>query len=363
MHIHLASVYHFQKVNGGNERYCHQLANGLIQSGLSVTYLCSSPRPSNIQYTYKKLPVLHLLGKPIPTPIWLKTQPPLPDIYHAAGSGIPLLTLAKAYKNRGIKTILTFQAPNNPTTLLFKLATQLELSLINRYIDVLITTSPGNQSYLRQSFPNKPVKLVPLCFTPPENPLPNVSSQKNDQIRILMVANLDNHHYYKGVEVAIQALASLPHNYHLDIVGDGNQRNKYQNQIFQLGLNREITLQGKISDQKLSQLYDTASLYIQPSTSASEGFGLSLLDAMYRQIPTVTTKVIGLAPWLKHDQLSTLVPPKNPIALGQAIQSVSAQNNRKMVRAAKAFAANLTCTKMNHSTIKVYQEVQNSLTR
>jgi glycosyltransferase involved in cell wall biosynthesis len=359
MHIHLSSVYHFTSVQGGNERYTSLLAHGLKKVGIEVTYLSSSIPPTHSEYTYTKLPVYHLLNKPLPTPDWLTTIKPLPQLFHATGSGLPLLFLARAYQKGGLPTLLTFQGPSHPQTFMHQLGSKLEHTLINHYIDVLITTSPGNQKYLKLHFPHKPIHIIPLCFTPLVSA--TTSSKKASQLskspfNLLLVANLDPHHYYKGVSVALKAIQSLPHSFHLHIVGNGSLLSKYKQVSSNLGITRRVTFHGTVSDAGLHQLYARSNVYIQPSTSSSEGFGLSLIDAMNYHLPVITTTTIGIAPWLKVKGLASLIPPNNSPALAHAITQTAASTNAPQINRAFSFAQSLTSEKMVQATLNLYRQ-------
>ncbi len=65
-----------------------------------------------------------------------------------------------------------------------------------------------------------------------------------------------------------------------------------KSEINKLGLNKYITMTGELNDkEKLGALLD-ADVFVLPSPS--EGMSIALLEALYMNIPIVTTKGVGL---------------------------------------------------------------------
>jgi len=56
--------------------------------------------------------------------------------------------------------------------------------------------------------------------------------------------------------------------------------------------------------------------------SDAEGFGLVLIEAMAARVPVIGTNVPGLRDVIEDGVSGLLVPPRNPIALSNAIQKV-----------------------------------------
>ena len=348
MHIGLASVYHFSCLKGGNERYAHHLALGLVAQGHQVIY-----------YTSRQLPVIEFLGKPLPSPAWFHPPKTTPlDIFHACGSGLPLLAIA-SYFHPHIPTFLTFQAPSNPNSPLLRIGSKFEQANYPRFFDGIITTSPQNQRLLHTQWPNVPTTFIPLMVPPiflqstllPSPPLTP---------RLLFIARLDAHHYYKGLSIALHALSLLPSPYHLNIIGDGPLKPTYLRQAYDLGLKSRVHFLGALSDTQLIHYLLTSTCLLFPSTSDSEGFGLALVEAMALGLPTITTTAIGIASWLAPKRVTTIIPPHDPQALAQAIQTIVNQPQPEQIHRAQRFAHTLTLEAMVSSTITFYHQLQSS---
>jgi UDP-glucose:(heptosyl)LPS alpha-1,3-glucosyltransferase len=69
-----------------------------------------------------------------------------------------------------------------------------------------------------------------------------------------------------------------------------------------------------------------ADLFVSPSDY--EGFGLAIVEALAGAVPVVSTAV-GIAPQiLQHNVNGFLCPPKNRLALAEALQSALQQRDR-----------------------------------
>jgi glycosyltransferase involved in cell wall biosynthesis len=91
---------------------------------------------------------------------------------------------------------------------------------------------------------------------------------------ILIVSRLEPR---KNMGEALRALSELPKgSYAAKIVGDGSQRKELERMAGSLGVNAKFL--GRVSDESLPSLYQEAGIFL--ATSYSEGFGLSLLEAM-----------------------------------------------------------------------------------
>lgn len=94
--------------------------------------------------------------------------------------------------------------------------------------------------------------------------------------RVLVVSRLEPR---KNVRQAIEAVASLPVGAcRLDIAGDGSERASLVELSDSLGAREVVRFLGRVDEESLLALYGSASIFV--TTSLSEGFGLSLLEAM-----------------------------------------------------------------------------------
>jgi len=71
---------------------------------------------------------------------------------------------------------------------------------------------------------------------------------------------------------------------------------------------------------ELSSIYCSATIFV--SSSWKEGFGLPGLEAMACGVPLITTDSGGINDYAIHDQTAKVVPPRDPVALAEAITNL-----------------------------------------
>ncbi len=113
----------------------------------------------------------------------------------------------------------------------------------------------------------------------------NYSPHRKEK-KILVVSRLFER---KGVQYVIEAMRSIK-GYELAICGDGPYREPLERQIKTFGPNT-IQLLGWVTDERLRYEYETASIFVLPSSA--ESFGIVLLEAMASGCAIVTTNTTG----------------------------------------------------------------------
>lgn len=190
---------------------------------------------------------------------------------------------------------------------------------------VIIASSPP---YLQSSPSLQPFRqrcqVVPLGIPEPlpAGPAPTAPLQQKAPLRVIAVGRLT---YYKGFDVLLRALAQSP-DATLEIVGDGELRQKLQTLIEQLQLSERVTLLGNVSDHELDQRLRASDCLCLPSIERTEAFGVVLLEAMARRKACVVTAVPGTGmSWVvQHEHTGLVVPPNNIDALANALTRLAA---------------------------------------
>jgi glycosyltransferase involved in cell wall biosynthesis len=129
--------------------------------------------------------------------------------------------------------------------------------------------------------------------------------------------------YYKGLETAIRALASVPGT--LLIAGDGPHRNRLERLSAGLGLGRRVRFLGRIPDDgDLIAHYLAADAFWFPSNARSEAFGLVQVEAMAAGCPVINTAIPGSGvPWVsRHEESGLTVPVDAPTAFAAAARRI-----------------------------------------
>jgi glycosyltransferase involved in cell wall biosynthesis len=138
--------------------------------------------------------------------------------------------------------------------------------------------------------------------------------------RLLDVGRLDPR---KGVDVAVRALAELPPQAVLDVVGRGDPgyRARLEALVTELGLAGRVRF--AVADRsRLAEVYSAADVLLFPPTW-QEPFGLVPLEAMACGTPVVATGTGGSASFLVDGENCLLVPPGDPSALAGAVRRLA----------------------------------------
>lgn len=109
-----------------------------------------------------------------------------------------------------------------------------------------------------------------------------------------------------------------------EIAGDGPCRAELARLAQELNLAGRVVFHGEVRD--IPALLARASLFVLPSQS--EGISLTLLEAMARGLPVVTTQVGGNPEVVDAGVTGLLVPAGNPAALADAIGTILADPAR-----------------------------------
>ena len=180
-----------------------------------------------------------------------------------------------------------------------------------------------------------------------------------DEILVLMVANLTHH---KGHDTLLRAMPSILDRYpnvRLALAGSGELDEPLHQQMHVLGLDHSIRFLGFRSD--IPDLLAAADLFVMPSLQ--EGLCTSLIDAMFAEIPVIATSAGGIRDLLGLDSsegpCGHIVEPGDSKSLSDAVltaiedpHAVNRLAQRGLVRAKTQF----THTRMIEGTLSVYRE-------
>ncbi len=145
---------------------------------------------------------------------------------------------------------------------------------------------------------------------------------------VVLVGRLE---YEKGGQDAIAALALLPADVHLVLVGTGGQRQTLADQAAGAGLSGRVHLAGRLLDEQVAALLGAADVAVVPSRY--EPFGLVALEAMAAGTPVVVTSTGGLGDLVRPGETGLVVPPARPAALADAVRGLLENPDRRAAMA------------------------------
>jgi len=141
---------------------------------------------------------------------------------------------------------------------------------------------------------------------------------------ILFVGQLNKGHEWKGLNTLLEVISRSGAK--LVVVGGGEMLGEYKEIAHKL--KADVTFKGFVEDSLLVELYSRAKVFVLPSKSDQESFGMSLLEANACGTAVVGTRVGGIPYYIREGKNGVLCEPKVD-ELVDAI-FVAKENYRKM---------------------------------
>jgi glycosyltransferase involved in cell wall biosynthesis len=227
--------------------------------------------------------------------------------------------------------------------------------------DAVIATSDAYADSSSTLLPWRPkVQVVPLGVNPPQP----VDLRLVDEIRHRhgerrIVFALGRLTYYKGYDVLLQAVRHLPDDVVVVVAGGGSDLARWRDRVRLERLEHKLRFHGYMSHDWVEAYFAAARVFCQASTVRAEAYGVSVLEAMARGLPVVTTRIPGSGlSWLaRHGDNALKVPPGDPLALAQALRTVlddPALGRRLGEAGRQRWATELTAQQMGERTLSIY---------
>jgi glycosyltransferase involved in cell wall biosynthesis len=152
------------------------------------------------------------------------------------------------------------------------------------------------------------------------------TSKDPENLRLLFVGYITPR---KGVDTLVESFKILVKDYGidnlvLDVVGDASRSPDLlagmERYCQDAGIQDKVKFHGRVSEERLEELYSLADIFVFPSIW--EGFGMVLIEAMHNRLPIVTTNA-GAIPFLVKDGVNGfLVPVKDAEKLAHATRKL-----------------------------------------
>jgi rhamnosyl/mannosyltransferase len=319
--LHLGKYY--PPVYGGFETHLGLLASGLADSGLNVRVVVSDlgftrrdEVDSGVRIT--RLPrFAEFFGAPLYTGIGKCIREEHPDIVHLHWPN-PCSILG--YLRSGHKGLLvvTYHSDVVGRKLLQKGFAPFLRSVLERAAVIL----PTSVNYMVSSVVLSPYKskcrVVPLGISQNEPTHSDDAAAAAIRTRfpkpiVLAVGRLVR---YKGFEYLIRAMRDVKAQ--LVIIGQGPLREELQKEIEQSRVQDRAVILPHVDEVK--PYYCASRIFVLPSVTRAEAFGIVQLEAMAAGKPVINTALPTGVTYVSMDGVTGLtVPPGSPMALSAAI--------------------------------------------
>ncbi len=164
---------------------------------------------------------------------------------------------------------------------------------------------------------------------------------------------------YKGVEFLIRALEGVKAR--MWIVGTGPLEDSLKQLAREKGLADRIEFLGQVSDGDLAAYYHACDVFVLPSVTNAEMFGVVQLEAMACRKAVISTNLPTGVPWVnQHGKTGYVVAPGSVSELANGIQLLldNPGLREEMGEAGRARVEKyFTSTRMAEAMLHVYQEM------
>lgn len=174
--------------------------------------------------------------------------------------------------------------------------------------------------------------------------------------RVLFVGRLVP---YKGLDVLLRAAERVPAT--ILIAGEGPLEASLQAQAAQAGLGSRVQFLGHLTDKEIVAHFHACDVFVLPSVTRAETFGVVQLEAMACGKPVVSTDLPTGVPWVnRHLETGLVVPPGDHDALAAALTTLVSDpkwSRRMGDRAQMRVAEEFTAATMAARSAALYREV------
>jgi rhamnosyl/mannosyltransferase len=275
---------------------------------------------------------------------------------HTPNPGAALALLMSRHPG---KLIITHHADTLGRKQLRRLSDPFVRRVMERASAIIVTS----KRYLESSEELAPFhdkcKIIPMGIDATSFEGPDTAVSKNIRAKygerlILAVGRLVP---YKGFEYLIRSMKSV--NGVLLLVGTGPLQNELQGCIQECGVRDKVLMLGRVDD--ITQYYKAVRVFVIPSITRAEAFGVVQMEAMASGVPVINTDIPSGVPEVSvHGQTGFTVPPKDPEALAYAINLLldKAELRQQFGNAARERVRDkFSAEKMVEQTMDVYDSV------
>lgn len=234
-----------------------------------------------------------------------------------------------------------------------------------RFLERSTMIIPTSDIYAQSSDTLRPFlekcRVVPLGMVPEEFERP-----EDDRIQALhecygdpFVLFTGRHRYYKGLEYLVQAAPDIQAP--VVIAGEGPETARLKRLAEEL--NTPIHFPGRLAHEDLVAHLHACAVFVFPSIARSEAFGISIMEAHACGKPVVATTLGTGVEFINVDERTGLnVPPENPQALAEAVNTLLADPERRETMgtfARERVRSEFHAAHVARREFELYQEVVN----
>ncbi len=330
----VVSAYFHPKI-GGLETIAYTTAKKLHTSGeYNVSIITSNYAGTGYKkeiidgMTVHRLPIWFVLSNSPINPLWYSQIKKIykkeqTDIVHTH-SPVPFMADVAVFaaQSEHIPTVSTYHSGGMKkgkwwTDVIIYFYEEYFLRALFKKTNKVVTV---HQEFMKKNYPEVGYKtfFIPTGvdlkrFTPTALP-------ENDMVTF--VGRIEHSSSWKGIEQLLQAMVLVLKErpeVKLTLVGGGDALAHYTERTKSLGISDSVFINGPKFGLDLVKAYAETTLIALPSTSDSEAFSVTLVEAQASGRPIIGTTTGGTPQVIQDGENGLLVPPKDPQALADAI--------------------------------------------
>lgn len=360
----LIAAWHLKDFNVGLGRYTRGLLSGLGEVGQENQYEIVTPEkinglPPHHNITYRTVRIPFFKRR-----VWEQVAPLLcgtHDVLHLPYDSCVALKRGKLIVTiHDVKPLLFQTGRTRPHAI-----ERLLMPDRRTTIDHVVTISEASRRDIIRhlGFPDDRITVVypgvDLDRFHPRNDAEHDAEQTSapkSRPYILCVGGADP---TKNVETLIDAFGLLPQplqtTYDLVLAGDFRRREDIRNRIAKAGIGQHVLFSGIVSDERLIDLYQHATVFVFPSRY--EGFGLPVLEAMACGCPVICSNASSLPE--VAGEAALLRDPEDVEGFAEEMKRVLMDGGlrQRLRERGLSQAAKFPWSRTAHETIAVYRHV------
>lgn len=325
---------------GGIERATHTMAVAGRNLGARVKIIGATPRPeerivSGEMVDTQALPIVLKIGPVpfVPGFFGLARQLDEADIVHIhlPNPTAELALLWYLRKRRTARIVPIVHAPIVRWPSFARLWMRWIHGALLKRSHAVIFQSPQLADYLggyRKAIHPRPVHVLPYGVpVPPRFVSPADQPRAEGPIRLLSIGRLVA---YKGFDLLLEAMSQVKQDWTLTIAGQGPEGDSLKRQVDRLGLTSRVQLIERIPDGEKHQLLSRCDLFVLPSQTVAESFGIVIGEAFAHGKAVVTTDLkTGVAFLARGGECGAVVPTHSPGRLADALEGLILDEARR----------------------------------
>ncbi|WP_341213306.1 glycosyltransferase family 4 protein [uncultured Limimaricola sp.] len=246
-------------------------------------------------------------------------QPPNAILAHFGHTGLRMLPLAKQLK---IPCVVHFHGLDLSSMLRIGWYRKSLERNLEQFSALICVGSAQKDQLLELGADPQRIHIIP-CGVPVSDFASTPQKEHAGKVEFVTIGRLVPQ---KGTEIVIRALATIPDNSHLTIVGDGPERSRLAAIAQELKVEHRITFVGIQTSKAVHRILEQSHVLIQHSLEVggwSEGFGVTVAEAAAVGRPVIVSDLGGLLDQVIDGETGFVTPQRDVSALGQRMKQLA----------------------------------------